>query len=266
MKQSYLKGFWILEILLNTIYFVSCNFTHNADKIKKPIHYVSTNSNYRRDSLYVATTIWQFIDKKVDIFDYYKQYNIPLNKVRVDVDTIIYSPDTLKLFSFVIITVPDYENKKPDRFYYSGEDMIGYRFVKNQPWSIYYFGQIRPTGVNDYNDVRNIFRNYYLGQGKFKNSYATYWDGIRNDTLGMARSITFPAENNRVNIKFGYNVDDTNFWNKSIVWKKGSRIPKYYSFETIGNVAPGYTDSPIIRIPHLDYPDSLINEYSKKSR
>ena len=226
-----------------------------------PVRYPTINKTYYRDSLYIATTIWQFIDKKVDIFDYYKRYNILLSKVGVDVDTIIYSPDTLKLFSFVIIKVPDYENNKPDQFYYSGEDMIGYRLSKNKPWKIYYFGQIRPTGLKNYNQVRNIFRNYYLGNGKFKSSYDTYWDGIHNDTLGMARSITFPEETNRINIKFGYNIDDSQFWNKSIVWKKGSRIPDYYSFETIGNVAPGYGDSLIKIIPHLNYPDSLLKMY-----
>jgi hypothetical protein len=209
----------------------------------------------------MATTIRQFMEKKVDIFDYYKQYHIPLNEVRIDVDTIMYSPDSLKLFSFVIIRVPDYENNKPDQVYYCGEDMIGYRYSKKQAWKIYYFGQNRPTGAKNYNMIRNIFRNYYFGNGKFRTSGDTYWDGIHNDTLGMARSLTVPQEDNRVVIYFDYNIDDKRFWEKSIVWKKGSRIPGYYSFETIGNVAPGYRDSVISIIPHLDYPDSLLNLY-----
>ena len=37
----------------------------------------------------------------------------------------------------------------------------------------------------------------------------------------MARSITFPKEDNRVEIPFGYNIDDPRFWDKSVVWKKG---------------------------------------------
>ena len=257
------KPYYIIQLFLLSFlsFYLPCCSEKKANTIDHPVRYPSINKTYYRDSLYIAATIWQFIDKKVDIFDYYKQYDIPPNKIRVDVDTIIYSPDTLKLFSFVIVTVPDYENKNPNRLFYSGEDMIGYRLSKNETWKIYYFGQIRPTGLKDYNQVRDILRNYYLGNGKFKSSDDTYWDGIHNDTLGMARSITFPKEANRVNIKFGYNIDDIRFWDKSIVWKKGSRIPGYYSFETVGNVAPGYGDSLIKIIPHLDYPDSLLEMY-----
>ncbi len=226
-----------------------------------PIRYSSSDKIYQRDSLYIATTIWQFMDKKVDIFDFYKQYKIPFDKVRVDVDSIFYSPDSLKLFAFTIASIPDYESKIPNKLYFDGMDMIGYRSSKKDIWNIWYFGQYRPSGYDNYNKVRNLFRWYYLGDGKFKNDEGTYWDGVHNDTLGMARSITFPKENNRVSIKFGYNIDDKHFWDSSIVWKKGNRIPGYYGFQTKGDVVPGYMDSPIRIIPHLDYPDSLLNLY-----
>lgn len=252
----------IRRFVILLIVFIDLSACHDrTELLPEPIRYHSPTKTYYRDSLYLATTVWQFMDKKVDIFDYYKQYKIPFAKVRIDVDSIFYSPDSLKLFAFIIETIPEYENNKPNEYFYSGNCLIGYRTNKSEPWTVYSFDQFTPTGFKNYNKVRNLFRGYYLSNGKFKNDYATYWDGIHNDTLGMARSITIPKEENRVNIKFGYNIDDKRFWDSSIVWKKGSRIPGYYAFQTKGNVAPGYTDNPIKIIPHLDYPDSLIRLY-----
>ena len=250
---------WLSVVVIFIILLTGCQSQVNT-KVA-PIRYVSPNKIYQRDSLYIATTIWQFIDKKVGIFDFFKQYKIPLHEVRIDVDSIIYSHDSLKLFAFTIVSIPDYESKIANKLYFDGMDMIGYRSSKKDLWSIWHFGQYSPSGYDNYNKVRNLFRWYYLGDGKFKNDNGTYWDGIHNDTLGMARSITFPKENNRVNIKFGYNIDNEYFWNSSIVWKKGNRIPGYYGFQTKGDVVPGYIDSPIRIIPHLDYPDSLLQLY-----
>lgn len=242
-----------LSVVLFILFFTGCQ---NRLKIAaEPIRYDSPDKIYQRDSLYIATTIWQFMDKQVDIFDYYKQYKIPFNKVNIDIDTIIYSPDSLKLFSFVIERIPEYENNKPNKYFYSGSDMIGYRSSKKEPWNIWYFGEYRPTGWDNYNKVRNLFRWYYLGDGKFKNDYRGYWDGIHYE------NDTFPLQKARINIKFGYNIDDKHFWDSSIVWKKGNRIPGYYGFQTKGEVVPGYMDSPIRIIPRLDYPDSLLNLY-----
>ena len=161
----YARNFSIL--LLMTIFLSACkDFKVNLN----PVRYPSKYKIYYRDSLYIATTIWQFIDKKVDVFEFYKRYNISLDKVRIDVDTVIYSPDSLKLFSFVIIQSPDHEDKIVNKFYYSGADIIGYRISKQDFWKIYYFNNVTPSGT-DYNKVRNFYRSYYLGLGKFKAAY-----------------------------------------------------------------------------------------------
>lgn len=246
-------GFILLSLL-------ACSQEEIPENIKYPFFYPSPTANYKRDSLFIATTVWQFIDKEVDIFQSYKRRHVPLEKVRIHVDSIFYSPDSLKLFAFVITENPDLEEKDSSAIYYSGSGMIAYRDSLKQPWIVHFFGQYRPAGWKYYNQVRNLFRHYYLKNGKFKNDSDIYWDGRRNDTLEMVREITFPKQNNRVSIKFDYNLDEPLFWSKSIVWKKGNRIPGYYSFETNGNVAPGSSD-PIKNIPKLYYPDSLLNLY-----
>jgi hypothetical protein len=242
------------------LHLFGCSQTDVSKEASVTTVYSKPTPHYKRDSLYVAETIWQYIDKEVDIFDSYKSHKIDISLVKVYVDSVFYSPDSLKLFAFVIIKVPDNESVELDDFYYSGSDMIGYRDSTNSPWQVYYFGHYRPAGYDTYKKVSNLFRWYYLKDGKFKSSIDVYWDGRRNDTLGMAREITFPKQNNRVSIKFGYNIDDPLFWSKSIIWKKGNRIPGYYSFETNGSTVPG-SNNPIKNIPKLDYPDSLLNLY-----
>lgn len=254
-----LRLIFIASSLLLLLYCCSNNTKKRAEE---PITlHPSPNPVYQRDSFYIAHTVMEFMKKGVDIFDFHNQFNIPLDKVVIHVDSIFYSPDSLKLFAFVIIKDYESNSKIPDAYYYTGEGFVGFREKAKQPWSIWLFNQYTPAGFKSYDKVRSYLRKYYLGSGRFKFDYATYWDGIHNDTLGMARRLTVPNQDNRVNIKFGYNLDDPLFWDSSIVWKKGSRIPGYYAFQTIGNVAPGFVDSPIKKMPILDYPDSLLKLY-----
>jgi hypothetical protein len=213
-------------------------------KILKPIRYPSPTGHYKRDSLYIATTIWQFVDKKIYPFDFVKQYNIPLELIRFDVDTIIYNPDSLKLFSFVIECAPESEeiNKKNPSYYYSEYTIIGFRDSLTQPWKIY-CGDLYVSLLETYNDNRESFRKYYFNKFKYDSDY--YWDSIKQE---------------RIAIKYKYNLNDPNFWDSSIVWKKGSRIPGLYAFQTTGNVKPG-DENAVKIIPHLDYPDSLLKLY-----
>src|SRR5690348_7015043 len=85
-----------------------------------PIHFKSPSSSYQRDSIFIAATVWEFIKKQVSPFDYYIKFDVPFNKIIIDVDSIMYSPDSLKLFAFVIITDPDVQHEKYDKYVFSG--------------------------------------------------------------------------------------------------------------------------------------------------
>jgi hypothetical protein len=230
-----------LLIAILCVLFCACATTKQVDWPSKPIRYPSPTAHYKRDSSYIIATVWEFIDKKVDIFDFYKRYHIPLNKVNIDVDTIFYSPDSLKLIAFAIEHLPDHV--VTNYYYYSGSEMIGYRQSTHEPWKIRYWGQYRPTGFENYNKLKAYFRDYYFG--KFKTDGEYIWD---------------PSKKNMVLARFGYNLNDPLFCANSIVWRKGARIPGYYNFETTGNVRPG-DEHPIKIIPPLNYPDSLLKLY-----
>jgi hypothetical protein len=210
-----------------------------------PIHYKSPNSSYQRDSMFIVATVWEFIKKQVSPYHYYTVFNVPFNKITIDVDSIMYSPDSLKLFAFVIITDPDVQHGKYDKYVFSGNSIVGYRLSKKTPWTIYDFDQYSVAGFKKYNSVRNLFRHYYFGNGDFRNDAEYIWDSTTQD---------------RVSVKFGYNLDQLKFWDSSLVWKKGARIPGFYNFQTKGNVTPQDED-PIIHLPKLNYPDSLLDMY-----
>ena len=252
-KKSLIK---IGVILCISFFLYSCNMFEKKEKNFKendpesavsgvPIHFKSPNPSYRRDSMFIATTVWEFIRKQVSPFHYYTTFNVPFNKITIDVDSIMYSPDSLKLFAFVIITDPDVQHEKYDKFVFSGNSIVGFRSNIKTPWTLYNFDQYSIAGFKKYNSVRNLFRHYYFGNGDFRNDAEYIWDSTKQD---------------RVSMEFGYNLDQPQFWDSSLVWKKGARIPGFYDFQTKGNVTPQDED-PIIHLPHLSYPDSLLNMY-----
>jgi hypothetical protein len=242
-------------VTLCLFYFISsCNTPGNKEKEEQqtngttasvPIRFKSPDAAYKRDSLFIAATVWQFIYKQVSPFHYYTTFDVPFDKITIDVDSIFYSPDSLKIFAFVIETDPDVQHKKPDKYVYSGNALIGFRSSKKTYWTLYNSGLFSIAGLENYNDVRNSFRKYYLGEGRFKTDWHYYWDSVKQDY---------------VDISFGYNIDDARFWDSSIVWKKRV-IPGYYSFQTKDQAKPG-DENTIIIIPHLDYPDSLLRMYN----
>ena len=254
-----MKLFLITFLISITLF--SCNNNESGKNkndsvfVSQPLHFPSPNSTYKRDSLFIVATIWQFIQKEVSPFHYYATFNVPFDKITIDVDSIFYSPDSLKLFAFVIETDPDVQHNDLEKYVFSGNSIIGFRQNKKSIWTLYNFDQYSIAGLNNYNDVRNSFRRYYLGEGYFKSASAYYWDGVHPDTADMIL-----GDYNRVSIDFGYNLDDKDFWDKSIVWKKGSRIPDYYGFQTVGNVVPG-DENAIVLLPKLSYSDSLLDLY-----
>lgn len=237
---SFLSGCVLIGI---AILSSCCNNHYEANFAKDPIRTASPDKLYRRDSAFIARTIWEFMDKEVYIYDFYKKYNIPFSKITVDIDTILYSPDTLKMFAFVIKKVPDPESKVPDDYYYNGNNVEGFRSSTNEPWIIYptYFCAV--SSMPNYNMVRQTLRNYFFI--KFKSASHYIWDSSKQDLI-----LT----------DYKYNLDEKTFWDSSIVWKKGALTSGAYIFQNKGVVKPDDSD-PVWIIPKLNYPDSLLRMY-----
>jgi len=211
-------------------FFISCSAKIGKKHLSEnPIHYVSPNRIYARDSQYLAYTIQQFSNLGVVGYGY--------DIHRVDIDTIVYSPDSLKLFAFVI----DYA-KADNELNYDGHAILGYRFKTNSPWIVYPVTVIVFAGYTNYNMVRNSLKNAY-----FKNFSNPAVSGIWN--YRNKRFESYPS----------YNVIDPKFWGNSYIWMKDVSVPGYYEFQFAGG---GVLDSgSVLKIPPIHYPDSLLNLY-----
>lgn len=222
----------------------SCNNqqVQNVDSAT-PIRYPSPNAMYQRDSTYIVATIEQFIDKEVSYFNFAKQYNLPLNKIEIYVDTILYSPDTLKMVTFVIKKMPDMEAADTNVFYYSGGDLKGFRSSTKEPWHIYPNFHCGPSGLPEYNSVRRILHRCCFEELKTESTYV--WDSSKMDLILES---------------YRYNMDEKDFWDSSVLWRKGARTAGAYIFQNRGTVKP-WDENPVQIIPKLDYPDSLLDLY-----
>jgi len=188
------------------------------------------NKMYARDSFYLAYTIDQF--SKLDVVGY--GYNFQ----RADIDTIIYSPDTLKLFAFVIDSFMDYTRKQcvPE---YGGHAILAYRLRMNDPWIVYPVTVNVFVGYKNYNMVKERLRKAYFRD--LRGYVYIYWNSEKKNFI----EYTF------------YNVTDSLFWDNCILWKKDVSISGYYQFQLTGNGDPEMPNQ-ILNIPQIHYPDSLL--------
>jgi hypothetical protein len=214
--------------------FVISLFSCSGNGVKEyfqnaPIRYPSLNKMYARDSLYLAYTIYEF--RKLNVVGYGYDFQ------RVDIDTIAYSPDTLKFFSLVI----DY-TKESDALNYDGHAILGYRLKTTDPWIVYPILYSVFLDYQNYNMVRDRLRKAYF------QDFGVPVSGIWN--YRTKEFETCPS----------YNVIDHRFWDSSFIWQKNVSIPGYYTFQLSGNGDPEMPH-PVIEIPSLHYPDSLLKLY-----
>lgn len=235
------------------LYYISSEILFNdffrpkfVSDTSAPIQYPSPNQDYKRDSLFISLTVLQYSLANFYPFHQYRNSTLFPKNSNFMIDTILYSPDRLKFVAFLIEHWPVHSDQNRIDCVYTGTTLFGFRSRINEIWKIYAYGAL--PALETYNDNRLFFHNYYLGNGKFKTDGEYYWDSTTSKLI--------PIDN-------GYNIDDPRFWNKSIVWKIGSRVPGYYAFQTKGNVSPE-SDDPIVILPKLQYPDSLLQLFKQQ--
>ena len=209
---------------------LSCKYENFA---KEPIRYPSPNKMYERDSMYLSYTIKFFNDNNV------LGYGTGMDFMHADIDTILYSPDTLKLFAFVISFIKNDIATSKMGYHINGQTIIGFRENTKTPWVIYPNPFAVFLGYENYNMMKNRLREEYFNRQK--DQWRWYW----NNALQKREAYYF------------YNVNIPKFWDSCVIWKKGLSIPGYYQFQLTGNVTPDDVNA-IWKLPNLRYPDSLI--------
>jgi hypothetical protein len=197
---------------------------------------------YNRDSIFIAYTVNQFVENKYRDFDVF--YDMK-TKVYVDtiihadtkvyVDTILYSPDTLKLFSLVIISLSKKENDIEQEESFYGRAVVAYRKNINEIWQVYPVSEYKVSWSN-YNGARNVIRRCYFEE--------------------LKETSTHRGE-------FKYPLGDIRFWD-GLYFKKGLDVDSLYFFQTEYNFRSKKYDK-VVPYLNINYPKDLIEQFGNVS-
>ncbi len=244
-----IASFWINHVIVSrkclskaerdSRFTVKTNFQMNPDY-------------YTADSLLIVYTIMEMREKGGFLLSNPFDEGL-LDQFTTFVDTIFYSPDTLKLISLIVERAPcnigagyPFQERKENCFYFNGFAFIGYRESPKTQWNLYVHDQCRASSFGDYKTVINLLREYFL------------------DNILICRGVSVPdRKGNYVYRTYNYNIDEFGFWD-SIVWQKGVRDPGLYLFQ-FKFQSKEYMKGDTTAIPYfpISYPDSLIKHYSK---
>jgi hypothetical protein len=243
----------ICFIILACSIVIGCSnqYLKTINSLAEAMPRVVSDKEYKRDSLYLATTTSAYLQNGYWTYSAYLQDypGAEMNKIKVYIDQIYYSPDKLKLIAFEIIKVPLLDTtirrvikQYKTNYSYDGGALVGYRENTNQPWTIYPYTHCLSSGLATYNHCQNALRECYFVNLKDDQTYVL-------DSIGNWKFI-----------RFQYNLNEPAFW-KGIVWQKGLRIPGYYNFQLKGNYKPGEEKMGVLPYLKPNYPDSLLLQY-----
>jgi hypothetical protein len=198
---------------------------------------------YKRDSAaiaYAATEQVQNSYRQFPDFD-----DSTRRKIRALVDTVLYSPDSLKLFSIVFERIPETDTTARLSRYFNGSLVIGYRPRRDTCWVLY--SETRPLSPINFGErkrLSEVMRASYFGEN-FK------------DVKGRVFE-----EGEIVSAPFGYSPTDSLFWTRGLYWRKGAHVDGLYYFQTVRDPRPGNMTHALRKRP-IDsvYPDSIREMY-----
>ncbi|MBL8000127.1 MAG: hypothetical protein JNL32_16010, partial [Candidatus Kapabacteria bacterium] len=95
----------IVVLCLVVSMIIGCSHAEKFDDTWRPPP-VNHPVEYVTDSLYVVHTVNEFIRVEYNIFHYYHTFKIPEHEITIYIDSLVYSPDSLKMIAFVGIKSP----------------------------------------------------------------------------------------------------------------------------------------------------------------
>lgn len=210
-----------------------------------------------RDETFIEYTVRAWMDNDYEDYHYlyqdYKKKN--RDKVKISVDAIYYSPDSLKLFSFIIIEQPihlssDEYIRKNTQFdpSYSGHVVVGVRDSAKLPWLLYNFSQYRVFDHSSPETIQLFLRNQFFVN--FKYQKLDCFDEYGKWGL-------YP---------FKYNLDEPEFWTGPVFDKARYNGVGYY-FQIYDFRSPEWIDAEldgvreIINALEIDYPKILLDQF-----
>ena len=117
--------------------------------------------------------------------------------------------------------------------------MICFRDAVNKMWKVYPLDNCSVGCANSLQEAKNILSLYYFNQMKEHSEYVNkqtlnenYGGEVRYDLEKQTIDLGYGQSSSLILKNYGYNLQDKDFWNKSLIWQKGARIAGLYNFQT----------------------------------
>jgi hypothetical protein len=178
-----------------------------CESSKTPDQYLNktavSKSTYLADSTFFIQQIDSLIENKESAF-YPKSYS---STSQIFIDTIVYSPDSLKAAFFVILKNPNSSllaTDNPDGFHFDAKCFLAQRVSVLKPWKIKWFRIMNINRYPEYNEISDqIHKRYFEDLVKIK------------DESGKSR--------------YGVNLNDIRFWNSPAWSGKAQMLEQNFS-------------------------------------
>lgn len=269
-----------LVYILSVFIFGSCSGSSISESIgtnTKDSH-ILTYRLVEKDSLQVYYTFKKWSEQNwYRYIDYSKMYRLNNSEVSYFVTNIFYSPDSLKIIAWVVEKLPNVrtietynqESLESNKICPNSSDtvynvsaIIGFRTSNCKIWNLYPLWLFSMSCANSLEMCVEAMRQYYFHDMKDNMEYVNY-DYLNTNFGGSWDMADIPSasETNRgILKKYGYNLCDEGFWDRSLLWQIGARVPGLYNFQTSGNVTLNDIDYNL-KVPYVVYPDTLKKKF-----
>lgn len=243
-------------IFLTLIFFIDLA-SEKSDSIKGFLH--PKKLRYR-DSLQIFSTINQWKQQNYKNWGAKSHmYILKDEEVVFYTSRVFYSPDSLKLIVWFNKILPNpiykdfYENegiikKEVDSSIdtvYMALSVICYRDSINHMWKI--FSSTRTSGYCAIKDSScyQYFEKFYFEE--FKNQVRAIEFSKLDTNFGKVlgqKYVQILSEEEYINVSYGYNFNDEEFWDKCLIWKKGLFFENRYIFEPVSELQESFMPIP----------------------
>ncbi len=162
------------------------------------------------------------------------------DSIKLNLDTIIYSPDHNRMICTVISESPRIGKKKTfggeSGPFYCGLELVGFRDSIDKPFKLYNHNGPTYMGYTSKVRLKDLLR-LYLFQTISRDGTTSGYDTVKKAWIKF--------------VHYERTVDEPEFW-ECPLWQKGLRAKGKYNFQLVGNV--GIEEIAYKEIP---YPDSL---------
>jgi hypothetical protein len=221
-----------------------------------------------RDSLYILHTLkewhkinWSYYE------DYSRMYQLNNEQVEISIERFFFSPDKLKMIALICEKMPNAktlekysEDSLNNRICPTGGDtiylmsaLIGFRESIHQLWILYplalQFVDCSPSKEM----VLKYMESFLSSEMKNKAMWKIKQEGKERGQYELK--------------EFGYNIQDSSFWNKCWLWEKdtvGADGKYWFQVEQYGNGMGAKICNKcanLIELPRVIYPDSILQMY-----